>query len=160
MKSGIQSFRLGFIFLVMALFVSGALGKKNAYHFKFGLMTPSPQGNSVVYLETKEIEKHADPSYGHGFSIVRKNGAQFYIYYIVRFPEPMKNIPKGIEQFYTVLEGGRALQSKEELVWELSRSFVFEKSDPVGTYQLEVYVDGDLYRKIDYNVSAVPEFDF
>jgi hypothetical protein len=106
----------------------------------------------VVYLETNQIEKIADPAYLHGFSIKRKDGNQFYLYYVIRFPEPLQDLPKGIEKYYTVLDGGRALRSKEEFVWELSRSFVFSESDPVGVYQLEVYVDAELYRKIDYDV--------
>ncbi len=150
--------RLGVVAMAIGLLASPALGKKDRYNFKFGLMTPSPAGLSVVYLETNEIEKHADPAYMHGFTIKRKDGAQFFLYYIVRFPEAMTNLPEGIEEFYTVLEGGRALQSKEELVWEKSHSFVFDKSDPIGLYQMEVYTDGELYRKIDYNVSPVPEF--
>ena len=32
------------------------------------------------------------------------------------------------------------------------RSFVFSDIDPVGQYQLEVYVDAELYRKINYDV--------
>ena len=126
--------------------------ERDAYKFKFGLMGRGGQGQSVVYLETTQIEKIADPSYFHGFSIERKDGNQFYIYYIVRFPEPLKDLPEGIEKHYSVLNGGRALQSNEEFVWELSRSFVFSESDPVGQYQLEVYVDAELYRKIDYDV--------
>ena len=70
----------------------------------------------------------------------------------VRFPEPLKDLPEGIENYYSVLDGGRVLQSNEEFVWELSRSFVFSDSDPVGQYQLEVYVDAELYRKINYDV--------
>ena len=30
--------------------------------------------------------------------------------------------------------------------------FRFFESDPVGQYQLEVYVDAELYEKIDYDV--------
>jgi len=160
MRNGILLARVGAITLVLALSGMNVFAKKDAYRFKFGLMSPSSQGTSEVYLETKEIEKHADPAYAHGFSIKRKDGAQFFLYYVVRFPEPMKNLPKGIEEFYTVLDGGKALRSKEELVWELNRSFVFEKSDPVGQYEMEIYTDGELYRKIEYNVTPVPEFDF
>lgn len=160
MKIGKNLLRLLFLSLGLALTLPIANAKKDAYRFKFGLMTPSSSGNSEVYLETTEIEKHADPAYAHGFSIKRKDGAQFFLYYIVRFPEPMTNLPEGIEQYYTVLDGGRALQSKEELVWELNRSFVFDKSDPVGQYVMEIYTDGELYRKIAYNVTPVPEYDF
>lgn len=160
MKNGIWLARVGAIVLVLAMMGQTAFGKKDAYRFKFGLMSPSSRGTSEVYLATREIEKHADPAYAHGFSIKRKDGAQFFLYYVVRFPEPMKNLPDGIEEFYTILEGGKALQSKEELVWELNRSFIFEKTDPVGQYEMEIYTDGELYRKIDYNVTPVPEYDF
>ena len=160
MINGILMARLGAFALVLALAGTSVFAKKDAYRFKFGLISPNSQGSAEVYLETKEIEKHADLAYAHGFSIKRKDGAQFFLYYVVRFPEPMKNLPEGIEQYYTVLEGGKALQSKEELVWELNRSFVFDKSDPVGMYEMEIYTDGELYRKIEYNVAPVPEFDY
>ena len=138
---------------MMALVLGSVVwAKKDAYQFKFGLMSRSGQGQSVVYLETNQIEKNPDPNHLHGFSIKRKDGSQFYIYYIVRFPEPLKDLPEGIEKYYSVLDGGRALQSSEEFVWEMSRSFVFSESDPVGQYSLEVYVDAELYRKIDYDV--------
>ena len=160
MRNGILLARVGAITLVLALAGTNVFAKKDAYRFKFGLMSPNASGNAEVFLETTEIEKHADSAYAHGFSIKRKDGAQFFIYYVVRFPEPMKNLPEGIEQFYTVLEGGRALQSKEELVWDLNRNFVFDKSDPIGRYEMEIYTDGELYRKVKYNVTPVPEFDF
>ncbi len=148
------------VVLIMSLAAPAALAKKDAYRFKFGLMSPSSSGDSEVFLETTQIEKHADPAYAHGFSIKRKDGAQFFVYYIVRFPVPMENLPEGIEEFYTVLDGGMALRSKEELVWHLNRSFVFDESDPVGEYQIEVYTDGQLYRSVKYDVTPVPEFDF
>jgi hypothetical protein len=166
MKTEISSSRfikrarlMGFL-LGLVLLLPSVQGKKDAYKFKFGLMTLGARGEPVVYLETKEIEKHTDPSYKHGFSMVRKNGAQFFAYFKVRFPKPIENIPAAVYEHYTVLENGRVFQSKDELVWELSESFVFDKSDPVGAYEMEVYADGELYRKIDYNVAAVPEFDF
>lgn len=144
--------RFGLATAIALVLGSVVWAQKNAYHFKFGLMAQGGQGESVVYLETNQIEKIADPSYLHGFSIKRKDGNQFYIYYVIRFPEPLQDLPEGIEKYYTVLDGGRALRSKEEFVWELNRSFVFSESDPVGVYQLEVYVDAELYRKIDYDV--------
>ena len=134
--------------------------KKDAYKFKFGLMTRGAQGEPVVYLETNEIEKNTDPSHLHGFSIVRKNGAQFFGYFKVRFPKPIENIPAAVYEHYTVLENGRVFQSNEELVWEVVESFVFDKSDPVGAYEMEIYADGYLYRKINYNVYTMTEFDF
>ena len=166
MKMDFRLSRMEFLtrFTVLALgimvLVPSMLGKKDPYIFRFGLMLQNSQGKAVVYLETTEIEKQVDPSYLHGFTIVRKDGSQFFIYYKVRFPKPLENLPEGIEKYYDILEGGSVLQSKEELVWESSPSFTFEKSDPEGAYQMEIYIDGDLYHKIDYNVSAVPEFDF
>ena len=118
--------------------VPGALAKKNAYNFKFGLMTYGANGEPVVYLETTEIEKHADPAYSHGFSVKRKDGAQFFIYFKVRFPEPLKNIPEAVHQHYSVLENGRVFQSKEQFVWESTQNFVFDKSDPIGRYEMEI----------------------
>lgn len=134
--------------------------KKDPYEFRFGLMTVNGQGQSSVYLETTEIEKHADPSYAHGFTIKRKNGSQFFYYFRVRFPEPLKNIPPAVYDHYKVLENGRIFESQEKFVWQAMESFVFDKADPVGLYQLEIYIDGELYRKVDYNVSPVPEFNF
>ena len=144
--------RLWLIAAMALVLGSVACAKRDAYQFKFGLMSRAGQGQSVVYLETNQIEKNPDPSHLHGFSIKRKDGNQFYVYYIIRFPEPLKDLPEGIEKHYSVLDGGRALQSNEEFVWELNRSFIFSESDPVGQYQLEVYVDAELYRKIDYDV--------
>lgn len=156
----VRSARIWGFFLGMALLLPSVYGKRDAYHFKFGLMTLGGEGSPVVYLETTEIDKHVDPSYLHGFTIKRKNGAQFFAYFKVRFPEPLKNIPAAVYEHYTVLEDGRVLQSKETLVWELVENFVFDKSDPVGPYEMEIYIDGELYRTIKYNVSAVSGFDF
>ena len=137
-----------------------AWAKKDAYKFRFGLMTMNGQGQTSVYLETTEIEKHADPSYSHGFEITRKNESQFFYYFRIRFPEPLKNISPAVYDHYKVLENGQVFESQEKFVWRAQESFVFDKSDPVGRYQLEVYIDGELYRKVDYNVVPVPEFDF
>tara|TARA_B100000519_G_scaffold102962_1_gene89293 strand:+ start:93 stop:575 length:483 start_codon:yes stop_codon:yes gene_type:complete len=152
MKNEYRWMRIWVVAAMALVLGTSVWAKRDAYQFKFGLMARGSQGQSVVYLETNQIEKIADPSYLHGFSIKRKDENQFYIYYIVRFPEPLKDLPEGIENYYSVLDGGRVLQSNEEFVWELSRSFVFSDSDPVGQYELEVYVDAELYRKINYDV--------
>lgn len=160
MNNNIRSFRWVLAAFGIALVSSLSLAKKDPYIFKFGMMSPDTAGNSQVFIETREIEKYVDPAHMHGFTLKRKDGSQFYVYYVIRFPEPLKDLPEGIEQYYQVLEGGKVLQSSEELKWEISRGFIFSKTDPVGTYQLEVYVDNELYRKIDYNVVDVPNYKF
>ncbi|OUW18352.1 MAG: hypothetical protein CBD18_02925, partial [Opitutales bacterium TMED158] len=142
---------IGFAALALVA-IPFANAKKDPYIFRFGLMAVNGQGKPAVYLETTEIEKHADPSYSHGFTIERRNGSQFFYYFRVRFPEPLTNLPAEAYERYKVSEGGRILESYEELVWSAEENFVFDEADPIGLYEMEIFIDGELYRKVNYNV--------
>ncbi|MBC2605396.1 hypothetical protein [Pelagicoccus albus] len=157
-----SSHRLGrrgffrFLFVALVLIFSGPSGfgksKKSAYTSKFGVMTPGPSGNYRVYAETTYIYKNVDRDYAHGFEIIRKDGQRFMAQYEIRFPEPISISPE-LEKAYTVLEGGKLIRSSSEMHWEIfSSPFWFSEDDPIGVYELKIFLDGELYRTINYDV--------
>ncbi len=132
--------------------------KKGPYELKFGLMMMGGDGKPMVYTETRYVEKHIDPSYVHGFSVARRDRGQFMAYYKVRFPAPLKEITDSMRQYYTITENGRVIESPEKMHRAVyTEHFSFSESDPTGTYIMEIYIDGDLYKKIEYEVLPVDE---
>ena len=125
---------------------------KSKYASKFGIMAPGPSGDYRVYAETTYIYRNADRDYVHGFEVLRKDEQRFMGYFEIRFPEPIK-VTKEMEKAYTVLEGGRFLRSNSEIHWGLySSPFWFSPDDPLGIYEMKVFIDGELYRTINYDV--------
>ncbi|EDY83272.1 hypothetical protein VDG1235_2897 [Verrucomicrobiia bacterium DG1235] len=126
--------------------------KKSAYISKFGVMSPGPGNKYRVYAETTYIHKNVDKEYVHGFEVLRKDQQRFMGYFEVRFPEPITVTPE-MERAYTVMEGGRLIRSANEIHWEVySSPFWFSEDDPLGDYEVKIFIDGELYRTVQYQV--------
>ncbi|WP_309024686.1 hypothetical protein [Pelagicoccus sp. SDUM812002] len=125
---------------------------KSEYASKFGVMAPGPGGKYRVYAETTYIYRNTDQEYVHGFEVSRKDQQRFMGYFEIRFPEPIKITPD-LEKAYTVMEGGRFIRSNSEIHWEVySSPFWFSPDDPLGQYELTIYIDGEVYRTVNYDV--------
>ncbi len=144
-------------FVVAALFVGvdsaeAKKKKKSEYTSKFGIMAPGPSGDYRVYAETTYIYRNVDKDYIHGFEVARKDQQRFMGYFEIRFPEPIEVTPE-LESAYTVMEGGRFIRSTADIHWKLySCPFWFTEDDPLGQYEISIFIDGDLYRTIKYDV--------
>lgn len=143
---------------MLALVVAGVSGLQAAPNFKkhytsgFGVMGLAPDGKYRVFAETTQIHRLVEQSYVHGFEVVRKDGLRFMGHFEVRFPAPITVTPE-LEKAFTVKEGGLVIQSPSELHWGVfSSPFWFSDDDPLGTYTLKVYIDGELYRTFKYDV--------
>ncbi len=131
---------------------AGAANLKKDYKSRFGVMGLGPDGKYHVFAETTQIHRLVDETYVHGFEVVRKDGSRFMGGFEVRFPEPIKVTPE-IEKAFTVKEGGRVLQSLSEIRWgTYSAPFWFSEDDPLGTYSITIFIDGQEYRTIQYEV--------
>lgn len=144
--------------LSVSLFVGGDYleakpkKKKSAYTSKFGVMTPGPSGKYRVFVETTYIHKNVDQDYVHGFEVSRKDQTRFMGYFEIRFPEPITITPE-LERAYTVMEGGKFIRSNSEIYWQIySSPFWFSEDDPLGEYELTIFIDGDVYRQVKYDV--------
>lgn len=126
--------------------------KFKQYSSKFGVMAPGPGGKFRVYAETTYIHRNVDPEYVHGFEVSRKDQQRFMGYFEIRFPAPITITPE-LEKAYTVMEGGKFIRSNSEIHWEVySSPFWFSEDDPLGEYELTIYIDGDKYRTVKYQV--------
>lgn len=125
---------------------------KEGYASRFGVMAPGSDGKFHVYAETNQIHRHVDQNYVHGFEVVRKDQLRFMGHFQIRFPEPIEITPE-IEKAYDVSEGGRVIRSQPEIHWGLySAPFWFSEDDPLGIYELTIFLDGEPYRTIEYEV--------
>lgn len=129
-----------------------ALAKRSPYEIQFGVMSMGQDRKYHVIVETTQIHRLVDPSYAHGFHVYRKDGQRFIASYAIRFPEAIKITPE-IEQAFLVKEGGRVLEKTGEIFWGFCGvPFFFSEGDPLGKYELTVFVDGELERTFTYDV--------
>lgn len=129
---------------------SGIIG---SYDLRFGIMLPSTAGPPTVVQEANEVERIVDQAYAHGFTVRRKGGGRFLLSYSVRFPEPLAEADQGLAPSGRFTEGGRVYTSEENMVWDIGfQVFFFSETDPIGVYELSIYIDGELYQTIPYNV--------
>lgn len=125
---------------------------KNGYASKFGVMAQGNDGVYRVFAETTLIHRRVDPTYVHGFEVKRKDKQRFMGFFEIRFPEPITITPE-IEKAYHVFEGGQLIRSQSKIHWTTySSPFWFSEDDPLGTYQMTIYIDGDAYRSVEYEV--------
>ncbi|MCH6257999.1 hypothetical protein MLD52_15675 [Puniceicoccaceae bacterium K14] len=121
-------------------------------------MNKNAEGMAFVFHETRHIDFRVDPSYAHGFTVQRKGGGQFMVSYAVRFPEPIK--APGSSDAGRYSEGGHVYTSLDQLVWDrASVPFVFDEGDPIGIYELSIFVDGKLREKVVYEVESTESVD-
>lgn len=127
--------------------------KFKQYNSKFGVMAPGPGGKYRVYAETTYIYRNVDQDYVHGFEVARKDQQRFMGYFEIRFPAPITITPE-LEKAYTVMEGGKFIRSESDIYWEVySSPFWFSEDDPLGEYELTIFIDGDAYRTVKYQVA-------
>lgn len=161
MKSSIRVRSFFFLSLAVALLCVPSVRAEGKYKVKFGLMSQNANGQSFVFQETRNVQHRVDPNYFHGFTVQRKGGGQFMVSYSIRFPEPLENV--GLSDVGRWSEGGTVYTSLDRIVWDSSHdSFLFSDGDPIGTYELSVFVDGKLNEKIQYFVEKpvkVDDFD-
>jgi len=70
-----------------------------------------------------------------------------------RFPEPLAEAEQGLAPSGAFSEGGRVYTSQEDMVWDIGFNvFYFSESDPLGPYELSIFIDGALYETIRYEV--------
>ncbi|MBK1876522.1 hypothetical protein [Pelagicoccus mobilis] len=143
---------LALVFGASSLDAKSKNKKFKQYNSKFGVMAPGPGGKYRVYAETNYIYRNVDKEYVHGFEVARKDLQRFMGHFEIRFPEPITITPE-LEKAYTVMEGGKFIRSQSEIHWEVySSPFWFSPDDPLGNYELKIFIDGELYRTVVYEV--------
>lgn len=137
----------------LAMGAGDALAKRSPYEIKFGVMSMGQDRKFHVIVETTEIHRLVDPTYVHGFEIFRKDGGRFIASYSIRFPEPIEITPE-LEKAFLVKEGGRVLEKTGEIYWGFcGMPFFFSEGDPLGKYELTVFIDGEKARVFEYHVA-------
>lgn len=134
---------------------SGGSGLKG-FEVRFGLMTVPQGGFPFIYDETRHMQRFVDPTYAHGFTIVKKGGGRFFYSYSVTFPEPISGLPESFLRQGQLSRDKRTYTRDSQMVWDAAfESFYFSEDDPLGTYEMSVYIDGQLANTFSYEVEAV-----
>ena len=131
-----------------------AAAKKGKFMFKFGLMSAPSGGMPYVYDEARTIERVGDgASDAHGFILAKKGGGRFMFHYSVSFPEPV-DLPEGFLKKGRMSPDGKTFTLDSEMMWDAAfQVFYFSEDDPLGMYKIEVFVDDELYKSIEYEVT-------
>ncbi len=142
------------VFLILGALSATELNwAKGKYDLRFGLMLPQSDGFVSVFQETYSIERIVQSNYLHGFDLKKRGGGRFMVSYSVRFPEPLKIPEDFAPKDGKFSEGGRVYTTDGKFVWDrYFEAFSFSDTDPFGRYELSIFIDGKLYRKIEYDV--------
>jgi len=131
------------------------------FEIKFGFMRQDAKGIFYVYKETREIPKILENTgFRYGYTIKNTKDSNFIVFLILYPPSPVK-IYKFRDEFKNesrVEAGGPVIRTKPvEVTGKASASFSFDKSDPLGIWKLEIYVNDKLIRTINFSVVSSPD---
>lgn len=143
--------------LVLLIVVFGHVtsGKPGNVDIRFGLMELDESGEYYVSTETTHIPLYPseyDPEFRFGYTLEFLDGRIFSSYFILSLPAPPKVIGGSLLEA-TRSADGRALTAMPMFYQERTvEAFAFNESDPLGRWQIDIYVDDVLLRSIRFTV--------
>jgi hypothetical protein len=141
------------IFLAAALFLSFAYSgcaTADVQNFKFGILKAMPNGNYEMGVETARIPMRYEKS-GFRFGIAFDNPSADAIewYEVVRLPKPLKKVTGDFVQSSEKALTSAAQKGRDAHVVD---QFWFDEGDPLGPHSLELYVNGVVKYKVNFEV--------
>jgi len=143
----------------LSLFVLAACEQKstpsNTYTVRFGIVTPSSDGDYLVLKETYKIPRHyKNTGFRFGFEIVSNNDVPFNYKYIIDTPSP----PKQVSGVLSESNEGKPTTILTSPTFEVSdRGTIypiwFDEGDPLGHYKLTVIINGTFTKTFTFEVT-------
>jgi hypothetical protein len=123
-------------------------------------MEPDESGGYYVSTETTYIPlcpSEYDPEFRFGYTLEFLDGRIFSSYFILSLPTPPKVIGGSLVEAARSADG-RALTAVPMFYQERSvEAFAFNESDPLGRWNVDIYVDDVLLRSIRFTVVSPNE---
>jgi hypothetical protein len=148
------SYRL--LFSVIALLFSAAtvsaVGAEvdKSFVLRFGILSEPKPRIFEMREETTAIPRYYIPTgFRFGYLIWEKNGKPFLLETVTYPPSP----PEKLGKAYKNQDPKKGLRSgQRELNGKGASGFGFDPGDPTGLWKMEFYVDGKLFRSIEFTV--------
>jgi hypothetical protein len=134
-------------------------GKEEEFCLKFGLMEPDEFGEYEVRTETTHIPLHpseAEPEFRFGYTLEYADDRTFSSYFRLSLSAPPKIISGSLAE--AEISNDRRVITSAPVVYQgrIAEAFAFNESDPLGKWQIDVYVNDALLRSIQFMVLKHP----
>jgi hypothetical protein len=131
---------------------SHSFASENNLIIKFGQMEKGSLGYSVASETTTIPLKLKDSGFRFGFTVKHAQNSSFDGYKIIYLPVAAKEIIGDLKKL-TILNDGKIIKDSERKFdgfW--SNPFWFDEGDPLGKWKIEIYLNGNLMKTIDFTV--------
>jgi len=144
------------LFSIIALLVSAAaisaVGAEadKSFVLRFGVLSEPKPRIFEMKEETTTIPRHYIPTgFRFGYLIWEKNGKPFLLETVTYPP----SAPEKLGKVYKNQDPKKGLRSgRRELNGKGASGFGFDPGDPTGLWKMEFYVDGKVFRTIEFTV--------
>lgn len=147
---------IAFALVVLGLAIGFDYFLRHRVVVQFGLLTADPERGDIVHASVRRIPFRPDDSgFRFGLRFFMRSGRAFrarIVHVLPRRPSKLEgNHMSGVE-----LPDGRFEVETEEQVHSGGgvRSFRFSQGDPLGLYELHLYINGKLRKVVHYEVVA------
>jgi hypothetical protein len=149
----------GLLFGVVGYITSG---KDAEFCLKFGLMEPDEFGEYEIRTETTHIPmrpSESDPAFRFGYTLEYADDRTFSSYFRLALSAPPKIIGGGLAE--AEISNDRRVLTSAPVVYQgrVAEAFALNESDPLGKWQIDIYVNDALLRSIPFTVVS-PKSNF
>lgn len=135
------------LMIALAVFLAGGCAaEKSAFRIRFGRaqiqFADGGQPYQILAEETTVVARDLSNRSGLGFAVDPPNGDLYEIYSVHRLPKIPASFKSTAEIFLTA--DGRLQTKTDSVSGPRMCSYGFDPDDPIGTYEIEVFVNGRL----------------
>lgn len=118
------------------------------YDFSFGILGQRPDKTRFVSEETTLIPRRLkETGFRFGYTINERSGGTFIVQTIFTPPSRPKTVTGTLQQ-----AGNSVVSAETTHQGTAAKSFSFSEGDPLGDWQLEVWLDGKADRVVKFRV--------
>lgn len=124
--------------------------QEKSFDLRFGILSEPKPRKYLMKEETTKIPRYFIPTgFRFGYLIREKNLKPFRLETITYPPSP----PKTLGDAYTGQDPSEGLRATpRELNGHGASGMGFDPGDPTGEWKIEFYIDGKLYRTVEFTV--------
>ena len=141
-----------YIILLTLFLITLCTSKNDTFTFRLGIL----QGEKGHYSIKKETDKITliirSKRFLYGLEISPPNNKQYHFYATAYFPDKPKKLSGAIENIPLDSNFNKVTTPAYDLKGKRIFPMGFDEGDPLGKYKIDLYINNELYKTIEYEV--------